>query len=173
MITDEIIILRNGKTITSEELVMLIAGELVKQGYVITKPDQPATEPVKPVDPVVLPPAEEVDILTADEIALLGNKVGDNLYEGVDQDVRYLVAEGKLWPKSTPTNQRTNEDGDWAVPASYRLPAGWGWRLAKDGAYAIVPFPTKQPGPPWLTPDQPATDAKEITEWEFDQNQTN
>jgi hypothetical protein len=82
MITDEYIILKNGKTITQHELIaaMLpaVVSALSEQGYVITKPDAPITGPVvAPVDPVVTEPVKEP---AKPDAVVLGDQTA-NLFE--------------------------------------------------------------------------------------------
>jgi hypothetical protein len=133
-------------------------------------------DPVKP-DPVIIVPDKPAapKITEAD---LIGERVDSHynnpIYQGIGQDVRYLKADGKLWPKTTPTNTRSNAKGDWAVPANYVKPEDWYWfRSLVDGAYAIVPYPTDEPAPDWLSKDEPprATESgKETTDWELDKS---
>jgi hypothetical protein len=174
MTDNELILILNGKIVTDDQLMDLmiprVVDALISRGYVIKKPEETETKPspVKPDKPAV-PKITEAD--------LLGKQVdrsGDNLiYEGLGQDVRYVKADGKLWPKTTPTNTQSNAKGNWAVPANYVKPEGWYWfRSPTDGAYAIVPYPTEEPAPDWLSKDEPsrATESSiEITDWELDE----
>lgn len=70
MTQDEIIILRNGKTMTPEELAVWVADLLKKQGYIISLPTTPQPEDPS-TGPVVVIPTPEPDRLMAKLMAPL------------------------------------------------------------------------------------------------------